>query len=530
MARAAADGRAPARRAEARVGPCHGPRAPPARADRDDRPAALARDRPGRRGERLRGGSARPRGLPREPRRRHAGGGARGRRHRRAAGRARERSSSRTPSRRCTTSCRGIDRFRTDPDPASTPTCSSSATAGSSSASVPSATGTGALRAGAARRSSTTTPRTPDSGPRTGSTRSRRDMRDGHAARCAARGPARQRPRGARSRPHGRHRHGHRDVRPPERDAAHARRRGRARRRRRAALGDLAADVSLEAGRAAAALRARARPARDRGRRTDHRLRRCSTRTSTATGHAGAHSEGIIDLLAQSETAEVAILFKEAGASGRGSRVRTKPGGVDATGLTGAFGGGGHARAAGATIAAPIAEAAPRRPREAERLVAGRVRPPEAVHRQPDAPGWTASSSSPSPTGPTSHDVVALVRRLAATRRVGHGGTLDPFAAGVLPVFLGAGDPAGRVPPRRRKALPRDGLLRGDLDDRRPRGRADADRRRRRRSRDRRGRARRVPSASRSSGRRPISAVQVGGRRAYALARAARRVELGPGA
>jgi tRNA pseudouridine55 synthase len=41
------------------------------------------------------------------------------------------------------------------------------------------------------------------------------------------------------------------------------------------------------------------------------------------------------------------------------------------------------------------------------------------------------------PPGPTSHDMVALVRRLAATRRVGHGGTLDPFASGVLPIFLG---------------------------------------------------------------------------------------------
>jgi tRNA pseudouridine55 synthase len=41
------------------------------------------------------------------------------------------------------------------------------------------------------------------------------------------------------------------------------------------------------------------------------------------------------------------------------------------------------------------------------------------------------------PAGPTSHDVVALARRLAATKRVGHGGTLDPFASGVLPVFLG---------------------------------------------------------------------------------------------
>lgn len=41
------------------------------------------------------------------------------------------------------------------------------------------------------------------------------------------------------------------------------------------------------------------------------------------------------------------------------------------------------------------------------------------------------------PAGPTSHDVVALIRRLAATKRVGHGGTLDPFAGGVLPIFLG---------------------------------------------------------------------------------------------
>lgn len=41
------------------------------------------------------------------------------------------------------------------------------------------------------------------------------------------------------------------------------------------------------------------------------------------------------------------------------------------------------------------------------------------------------------PAGPTSHDLVALVRRLAATKRVGHGGTLDPFASGVLPLFLG---------------------------------------------------------------------------------------------
>ncbi len=38
----------------------------------------------------------------------------------------------------------------------------------------------------------------------------------------------------------------------------------------------------------------------------------------------------------------------------------------------------------------------------------------------------------------TSHDVVARVRRLAGTRRVGHTGTLDPFATGVLVVCVGS--------------------------------------------------------------------------------------------
>jgi phosphoesterase RecJ-like protein len=92
-----------------------------------------------------------------------------------------------------------------------------------------------------------------------------------------------------------------------------------------------------------------------------------------ATGAMPAHSEGIIDLLGQSETAEVAILFKEQSPTSTRVSVRTKPGGVDATELTGAFGGGGHARAAGATVEAPLAEARERVLREAERLVA-RVR------------------------------------------------------------------------------------------------------------------------------------------------------------
>jgi tRNA pseudouridine55 synthase len=59
------------------------------------------------------------------------------------------------------------------------------------------------------------------------------------------------------------------------------------------------------------------------------------------------------------------------------------------------------------------------------------------VARSSLGPGLDGILVVAKPSGPTSHDVVALVRRLAATKRVGHGGTLDPFAAGVLPVFLG---------------------------------------------------------------------------------------------
>jgi tRNA pseudouridine55 synthase len=46
------------------------------------------------------------------------------------------------------------------------------------------------------------------------------------------------------------------------------------------------------------------------------------------------------------------------------------------------------------------------------------------------------------PAGPTSHDVVAFVRRLLGTSRVGHTGTLDPLASGLLVLLIG---PATRL-------------------------------------------------------------------------------------
>lgn len=131
------------------------------------------------------------------------------------------------------------------------------------------------------------------------------------------------------------------------------------------------------------------------------------------------------------------------------------------------------------------------------------------------------------PAGPTSHDIVALVRRLAATKRVGHGGTLDPFASGVLPLFVGR---ATRVveyhlrDPKRYRATVCFGAssttddLEGEL--------TPAD-----------GPAPDRDAVERILGRfrgpilqRPpaYSAIKVAGRRAYALARAGAAVELAP--
>ena len=89
-----------------------------------------------------------------------------------------------------------------------------------------------------------------------------------------------------------------------------------------------------------------------------------------ATGTIGAQSEGLIDLMSQSEMAQIALLFKEEPGRTRVS-VRTRDGGPDATTLVGIFGGGGHARAAGATVCAGL-EAARRDVLEAaRRLIRG---------------------------------------------------------------------------------------------------------------------------------------------------------------
>ena len=64
----------------------------------------------------------------------------------------------------------------------------------------------------------------------------------------------------------------------------------------------------------------------------------------------------------------------------------------------------------------------------------GADRPPPGPRRPTAADGVLVVDK---PAGWTSHDVVARVRRLASTRKVGHAGTLDPMATGVLVIGIG---------------------------------------------------------------------------------------------
>ncbi len=59
------------------------------------------------------------------------------------------------------------------------------------------------------------------------------------------------------------------------------------------------------------------------------------------------------------------------------------------------------------------------------------------------------------PAGPTSHDVVACVRRALKTPRIGHTGTLDPLATGVLPLVIGRATRLASVSDRQRQGIHR---------------------------------------------------------------------------
>jgi tRNA pseudouridine55 synthase len=130
------------------------------------------------------------------------------------------------------------------------------------------------------------------------------------------------------------------------------------------------------------------------------------------------------------------------------------------------------------------------------------------------------------PTGMTSHDVVARIRRLAKTRRVGHGGTLDPMATGVLVLGVGratrlltyviGADKGYAATIRLGQATVTDDAE-GPVVSSAPAGDVDEDAIRAGLS-ALTGEISQVPSA--------VSAIKVGGRRAYARVRAGEEVAL----
>jgi tRNA pseudouridine55 synthase len=132
------------------------------------------------------------------------------------------------------------------------------------------------------------------------------------------------------------------------------------------------------------------------------------------------------------------------------------------------------------------------------------------------------------PEGWTSHDVVSKIRRIAQTKRVGHLGTLDPIATGVLPMVLGRATRLAQFYTRSDKIY--EGLIRfgwsTDTYDRAgeptsERVEVTLDAAELDRLLDRfRGEYLQTPP--------PVSAKKVGGQRAYELARQAVAVQLEP--
>lgn len=132
------------------------------------------------------------------------------------------------------------------------------------------------------------------------------------------------------------------------------------------------------------------------------------------------------------------------------------------------------------------------------------------------------------PEGWTSHDVVNKVRRIAKTKRVGHLGTLDPIATGVLPLVLGRATRLAQFYTRSDKIY--EGVVRfgwstdtydraGEPTSGKTEARLDARELERLLERFR-GEFLQTPP--------PVSAKKVGGRRAYELARKSVAVELEP--
>ena len=132
-------------------------------------------------------------------------------------------------------------------------------------------------------------------------------------------------------------------------------------------------------------------------------------------------SDGIVEELRNIDSVEVACLCKEQSDGSVKVSMRSKTS-VDVSKIGMKFSGGGHKRAAGCTIHKPIVEAV--------KLMKSELK--AAVEAE-----YTGIININKAANMTSHDVVAIIRKKLGIKRVGHTGTLDPMATGVLPVAIG---------------------------------------------------------------------------------------------
>lgn len=132
-------------------------------------------------------------------------------------------------------------------------------------------------------------------------------------------------------------------------------------------------------------------------------------------------SDGIVEELRNIDSVEVACLCKEQADGSIKVSMRSKTS-IDVSKIGMKFSGGGHKRAAGCTIHKPIAEAVKLMKSELKAAVEAEYSGIININKSPNM---------------TSHDVVAIIRKKLGIKKVGHTGTLDPMATGVLPVAIG---------------------------------------------------------------------------------------------
>ena len=142
--------------------------------------------------------------------------------------------------------------------------------------------------------------------------------------------------------------------------------------------------------------------------------------------HAG-DTDDLIDVIRTARDADVAAVLKQQRDGRFKVSVRSR-GGHDLATAAAAFGGGGHRLAAGYTSEHGPAGTI-------DRLVDVLAGAP-ATHVSP-GPAPEGLLLIDKPGGVTSHDAVARVRRALGTKKVGHAGTLDPMATGLLVIGVG---------------------------------------------------------------------------------------------